>query len=390
MFKKLLITMLVVMAATSAMAGDMDWKFYGKLHTSIDYLSDGDESGLYMSNNTSRIGFKGSKPLNDDFAFVWQVESAVNVPQKEGYTGLASRNSYLGVKGNFGEFRWGRHDTPFKTLGRKVEFFYDELGDFRQATMGWDRRLNDVLAWVSPDWSGFGIFAAYMLDQSSSDPVTGGGEADNPTDPGEKALTAYSIMAHYSKDAFFIGAALEGLSDGYSPATGAGDDMQYGDAATGLRFAAKYNADKFAIAALYQTLSNNGGNWDTSGADPVWNGTSSNTFGLGALFRATETWGIRGQYYMVNPDTDAENVDGTDIDESDVNGSLLALAVEHRFSKAVMFYLQYASMMNGDNADFHLGGYNNGHGRTISGAMDMDAGTYKNPSGFSFGTVVKF
>ena len=40
--KKMLTTLMVLafaLSAASALAGDMDWSFYGKLHSSINYLS---------------------------------------------------------------------------------------------------------------------------------------------------------------------------------------------------------------------------------------------------------------------------------------------------------------------------------------------------------------
>ena len=381
--KNLLTTLMVLMIVTvagAALAGDMDWKFYGKLHTSIDYLDNGTDSGLYMASNTSRFGFKGGTELQENLSFIWQFENSVNMAQKEGF-GLADRNTYLGFKGEFGKIIYGIHDTPFKTLGRKVDLFKDEMGDLRQTTMGWDRRMQDVVAWVSPDWSGFGIFGAYQLNQEST--------------LGDDTMTAYSLMASYSKDAFFVGAAVEGLSETYSAVQDEfAEDLVYGDAPMGIRLAAKYDAEKFAVTALYQNISNWEGEWNGT----EWDGWDTNTFGLGALFRAGDKWGIKGQYYMVNPFTDAEDDAGTTaIDESDVNGNLIALGVDHYMSKSVRVYFQWAMMGNGENAGFGLGGttidgdrmFNNGHGTYVDPSYDDD-GKPKNPMGFSVGSVIKF
>lgn len=394
--KNLLITLMVLLIAITAgtaVAGG-DWKFYGKLHASIDYLTDGDEAGLYMANNTSRFGFKGGQALNDDFTFVWQFESAVNIPQKGGFTGLANRNSYLGVKGDFGELRFGRHDTPFKIVGRKVDLFKDEMGDLRQATMQWDRRLDDVVAWVSPNWDGFGILAAFQLDQSSDNED---GEADNPVMPSAVSKTAYSVMAHYKADAFFLAAAVEGLSEGYTEIDLDDDiddddvpDLFYADTPLGVRFAAAYDAEKFKFVLLYQMLNNFTGMWDvTDPANPEFKGYDSNTIGGGILFRAAPAWNLKGQAYVVNPNKDANDDAGTDgIDESDNKGTMVAIGIDHMAAKNVTFYAQWATFMNGEGADFHLAG-SNGHGRSVSGAMDPD-GTYNNPMGFSVGSIVKF
>jgi predicted porin len=99
-----------------------------------------------------------------------------------------------------GKIVFGRLDTPFKTLGRKVEMFPDQLGDFRSMTDGWDNRLTELVAYVSPDWDGFSIFAAYQFDQVDALEVT---KAD------WEAETAMSAMAAYSTEQFMIGAAYE-------------------------------------------------------------------------------------------------------------------------------------------------------------------------------------
>jgi hypothetical protein len=62
--KKTLTTLMVLalaLVATSAMAGDGAWSFYGKLHTSINMIDDSANSQLGLSSNTSRIGSRGTR-----------------------------------------------------------------------------------------------------------------------------------------------------------------------------------------------------------------------------------------------------------------------------------------------------------------------------------------
>ena len=66
--KNLLITLmvlLIVLAAGTDLAGDMTYKVYGKLHTSLNYINDGDQTGFTMTSNTSRFGVKGGVELNE-------------------------------------------------------------------------------------------------------------------------------------------------------------------------------------------------------------------------------------------------------------------------------------------------------------------------------------
>ncbi len=390
MFKKLLTTMLVlavVATAGTAMAGDVEWKFYGKVHSSINMMNNGENSQLGLSSNTSRFGFKGWAPMTDDMSFVWQFERGLNIA--DGGAGeMSVRNSYIGFKGEkFGEVRMGRHDTPHKTLGRKTTFFFDTVGDNRTVTFGTDTRESDILAWVSPDWSGFNLFLAYGFDRDGTKL-----NPDAAADAEFYSETIFSGMATYAKDEFFFGASWimfsEAWADWYIDEDGA---RVFGDAPMVLRFAGKYSAEKFAVAASYLNIG--GQMWD--GADFV--DMTANTIGGEVLFHANEKYDVKFGYYMANPYTDAEDIEGTDLDESEVSFNLMTIGVDRKFGKNLQMYVQYAMLSNGDNSDAVLGGMSNdglsagtnGFGNRISGWIDED-GLAQNPSGLSWGMAYKW
>ncbi|MCW9032382.1 MAG: porin, partial [Gammaproteobacteria bacterium] len=89
---------------------------YGKFHLSVD-SSDTDglvtTDGLSISSNSSRLGFKGELPAGD-MKVVYQLESELFMDEAGGK--LANRNTYAGLKGNFGKVIVGNYDTPFKTV----------------------------------------------------------------------------------------------------------------------------------------------------------------------------------------------------------------------------------------------------------------------------------
>ncbi len=351
LFTKKMIALLVlatILVSGAALAGEDAYKIYGKLHTSIDMVSDSDESQIVMANNSSRFGFKGSKELSEALTFIWQFESGINLAQKGADT-LVKRNSYLGLNGSWGTFLYGIHDTPFKTIGRKATFFFDEIGDFRQTTMGWDRRLQDVVVYASPDMSGFGVVLGYMLDQG---PL--GAEED---------MTAFSGSAAYSKDALYVGVAYEMLNKGFAMDDTDPEAIVYGEAQTGIRATAKYDFGTFAVAGLFQTLADVGGVADAS----------AQTFGLEAKFDFTEVYGVKAAYYMADPNTDADDDDY----------ALLALGVDKQLGQKTYMYVQYAMTMNGDLSAHGVGGP--GHGSTI-GASDVGEAPY----GISWGMATKF
>ena len=364
MFSKKMIALMVLMivlVAGVATAGDAGFKVYGKLHISLDYLNNSEDGQLALASNTSRFGFKGSSEMNENFTFIWQFENAINISDKNNEFNLANRNSFLGLKGNWGTFLAGIHDTPFKTLGRKVTFFKDEIGDFRTMTYGWDRRLDNVLLYALPKLGGFGAQLAYQLDQND--------RTDYTEEVPYKSATAFSGLAHYSINEFFIGVAYEMLSEGnvmVFPAPTKDGHIGYGEAQSGIRGAAKYDGEKFAISALFQSLSNVMG----------YDGVSSTTFGGEAKFKATPKWAVKAGYYVFDPNTDGES-------KNDDAGQL-AIGVDHTFAKDMWFYAQYAMITNGDDASWALGD-GNGHGRTVE---PSEAG--KSPTGFSVGMAKKF
>jgi predicted porin len=70
---------------------------------------------LRMTQGTSNIGFRGSFDLlGDTLSVVWQIESGVPIDGDPAVNTIASRNSRLGIKGNWGTFFFGIWDNPYK------------------------------------------------------------------------------------------------------------------------------------------------------------------------------------------------------------------------------------------------------------------------------------
>src|SRR5699024_4481181 len=114
MKKKLLVLAVGAAMAAPAMAGV---SIYGRAHVSADYLDvkNQDVNSLNLSSNASRIGFKAEDTFGDITAFM-QLEQEYNTLQGNGTTksDFATRNTFVGVKGDWGMVRAGRFDTPFK------------------------------------------------------------------------------------------------------------------------------------------------------------------------------------------------------------------------------------------------------------------------------------
>ena len=358
MSKKLFTTVMVmaVLLAGVAMAGEMHYKVYGKAHVSTEMLNNGDESSIFVSSNSSRLGIKGAYETDvEALTVIFQIESAADFNGENANT-LASRNSFAGVKGEWGQLIWGRHDTPMKTLGRKVDFFGDRVGDARNATAyfgdGWDQRPTDMIMYTTPLLGEcVTVNAQYVPEEGYL---------------GEDSNTFFSANAIYNKDGIMVGAAFE--SHGEALEGGA-------ESSTGIRAAAKYTADMFTVAGLFQSISNVGGIEDVS----------ATTFGIGAEYRLENGFVPKAQYYMFDANTDID----------DDAASMLTLGVDYKLNKMATLYVAYAMMMNEDNASYAPWG--GGHkesfnyvGETASKSGNTGAMMGESASGLAVGLIAKF
>ena len=361
-----LLILAIGLAAGLAQAGD-SYKIYGKMHLSTEMHNNGEDSQLALSSNGSRFGLKGSIEMNGPTSLIWQFEQKVNLAQKGNET-LATRNSFIGMKGTWGTALFGIHDTPLKTMGSKVTFFRDEIGDYRQTTFSWDRRLQDVFMYITPAHESLEARFMYQFDQS---PLGG-----------EESRSVISSSANYKKNGLYLGAAFEMLTKGNASDTwadGLTTKTVFGNAASGFRAGVKYQMEKIGFAALFQTLTDyNQSDFavdEDDGTIAVNNDKKAMTFGGEAEYKVSEGYAAKVGYYVADPDTDAD----------DDEYSLLALGIDRDFSKSLWIYLQYAMVMNGDASAAALGCKCNGHGAIVNAA-----GAGENPSGISFGFARTF
>ncbi|MDR9436207.1 MAG: porin, partial [Thiohalophilus sp.] len=174
-------------------------ELYGKAHVSLDYSDPdvaGEDSQFNVSNNSTRIGFKGEHDIKPTMTLLWQYEQNVDIAESGGTFG--SRNSFLGLEGHFGRILAGHYDTPSKSLGSSWGMFSDTIGD-RRAILGAysdgygndlnDRAKNAVL--YSNQFDALEFRAMYSADPYSDDP-------NNAQDNNDNDLISVSLT--YSAD----------------------------------------------------------------------------------------------------------------------------------------------------------------------------------------------
>ncbi len=157
----------------------------------------------------SRIGLKGSEDLGNGNAVIyhleWGFDGMASNATAEKDNNFSTRLAYMGFTGDWGTVAMGRQDNPFKvtivdgsvmddfngvgsTAAQRVmhrAFSDKEALDGGNMTKTSLDRVGKSLAYVSPDFNGFGFNAAVVMDEELN---------------GEKHLDLWTINAHYTFD----------------------------------------------------------------------------------------------------------------------------------------------------------------------------------------------
>ncbi len=242
--KKTLIALALTSLPVAAMA---DVVLYGQIKAgvevsrvkaTVDGKSVKSRTATEIADFGSRIGFKGSETVAPGLNAIWQVENKVSVA---GGGEWASRDSFIGLEGNFGKIRAGKLSTQLNDMGTIDTWEYNNnalgLGVFtrtgtREASVRYD----------TPNFAGFSANVQYTPRDNA-----------NPTDKythEEAAEDAYYAGLNYANAGWFAqyGAAYK------HNAQGAGNNAQV------HRVEAGYDANNLFVGVGAQYTKN----WDTS------------------------------------------------------------------------------------------------------------------------------
>ena len=334
--QKKLIAVAVVAALAAPLASQAEMTIYGRAHVSVDQIDDGSDSGTNVSSNSSRIGFKADKELENGMKALFQAEQEIRYDNGSG-ADWASRDSFVGLQGDFGMVRLGFFDTPLKTVRSRTDLFGDQIGDARNLTRlrpqysgaDFDTRFRNGIHYRTPSFNGLTGDIHYSTNNTAN---------TNPPDDDRDALSL--SLAYRSKEAY-IGLAHEKLEvNDYSA----------------VRLGAYYDIGDFRVTGL--------GQWaDLKALGDV------ETYGIGLRYKMGKA-ALKGQYYWVD-------ADGTNTD-----ANLLALGVDYNLDKSTRVYAAYARTSNDDNSAYSMAA--GGHGAQVAAiaGQDMD--------GFSVGIMYNF
>jgi predicted porin len=161
--KKLLV--IAVAAALAAPAAMADTTLYGKLHASVDNVKTTaggvSTTDTSVNSNNSRIGIKGSTALDNGMEATYGLEYGIDVDGDGASTTFANnattasastltaRNTFVGLKGKFGEVRVGRHDTPAKLATAGLDTFADTAADMSTIITADGERVDNAVAYIN-------------------------------------------------------------------------------------------------------------------------------------------------------------------------------------------------------------------------------------------------
>lgn len=381
----------------------------GKMHFSLDSLKGANAAGndlvskTNVSSNASNIYFKGSEDLGNGLSAIWQIQTFFsaggtgNADDAFGATkdGVSSGNTYVGLSSkSWGTVVLGKHESPFKLVGRKVDLFGDQLGDNRNIVSnpngavvtttlvgtgpnttavsptsgGWDLRPNNVVAYVSPNFNGFTGTIAYVSNITSGAAQDGAaGTASTSLNP--SAVNAWSGSAVYENGPIYLGLGYErhNFSKGLT-----GDNRNDEKA---WRLSGGYNFGAFKLVGLYQRESDL---W----VDSNNNAAKRTVWGLGGAYTmGANTFKL--QYYKAG---DIKNTSYAWANDSGAN--MWALGVDHKLSKRTSVYAVYARTNNDRYARYSA--FGGGHGDNPGSITPTAAVDSKDPSGFGVGVIHSF
>ena len=300
--KRILLILALSFTSFSFAEGPIGGKVYGKANLSLVDQDSGDSSGWNLNSNASRLGIKGESKLSEELAVVYQVEYEVCIDSGDckGQT-FKQRNTFLGLKGNFGMVWAGKHDTPTKLAAKKVDLFNDLEGDIKNAFEG-QNRVSNVVAYTSPKMNGFSATLA-MIPAEGEDV-----DQDGQDDTGLKDGLSYSI--NYTKDNLYLAIA--------------GDqDIDEQDL---VRMIAQYQIDALTLGFLYQQNQDNLGTKDESG------------YFFSAAYSLNADITLKAQYGEIEDDIDGDKE------------QTLSLGADYKLSKNTKTFIFYT-----DNTDSEVG-----------------------------------
>jgi len=201
MQKKIIALAIAGLASTAAFA-QTNVTVYGVVDMGLTHKSDsiskaanrtGIDTGIQSG---SRIGFRGTEDLGNGLKANFVLEYGITPDVSHSIGGQQARQSWLGLAGNFGEVRLGRMNTPEDVINAAVDPFGQGTTGANTNITRNQARLDNVIAYFSPNMSGFQGIAAYTKNGA----VLGPNEVDN-----DNGVKVWALAGVYANGPLFVG-----------------------------------------------------------------------------------------------------------------------------------------------------------------------------------------
>jgi predicted porin len=379
-----------------------DMEFYGNLDLSLDSTTKGlqdhypaaasDPVGNLgwmpaVSSNLSYIGLRGKHDLSDGLAAVFQLETQLDISATSGTVnttsnqdtivkgGLTSRNSFLGLAGDFGAVKIGKTDAPYKTSTARMNPFSGMLGDY-QVIMGntggdnrveFGTRLDHAVWYESPVKGGFSFNFLYAPGQNrnSDNLAQAAGESScaggNTTPCNDGAYgTATSLNVAYEQGPLYVTLAYENHSrvnrTGDNPATPTNDAAFISDEiATKLGVQYKFPS-KTTVSAIIERFDRGTSPTDVSAGNVNIDERQRTGFWLAATqdMTAKDQLSVGWAHANATPG-DPGTHNSPETASPDNSADMYTIAYRHFLDKQTSWYANYAITANHDGAHYDLG-----------------------------------
>lgn len=193
----------LAIAAALPMTAMAELTVYGKVNVAVQSADNGDGDGSVteLRSNASRIGFKGSEEISDNFRAIYKVEFETQVD--DGSKGgdeacltqdvidadgnvigsteercvdlnnaqtFSQRNIYGGLQHDqAGTVIAGKFDTPMKASQEKIDLFNDYEGDLGSVITNSDNRASNQVQYSTPKaWGPVKATVSYVANEDKS------------------------------------------------------------------------------------------------------------------------------------------------------------------------------------------------------------------------------
>ena len=221
MQKKLIALAVAAAASTGAFAQSSNVQIYGIVDYGYTIRHDRNQAakdaGISKTNSAfnsgqaagSRIGFKGVEDLGNGLKAVFVLERGFAVDTGADAGGF-NRQAYVGLSGSYGTVVGGKVYTPYYTLVSGLDPFADgTVGTYANVKRDINDlfnpvRVNNTVAYVSPNWGGFNFTAAYSNNALADDSATRNAANDN----------VYALAGNYVAPDWNVGLSYHYISAG--------------------------------------------------------------------------------------------------------------------------------------------------------------------------------